>query len=196
MLTPRELLKAEFKTVLRGYNPQQVDEFVKTVVAKYEELYQENQRLKQELEQERAKSDELRQNERRVDELIQLARQTAEDAREAAQREADAIVEEARVAAAREAEKVRLQLRDALDRLHDLERRERAVRRRLKALLHSLLDQVEREEAEEPYALAEAGGEDEADDVLAEWAGDAATAEEDDASTRHGTWETTLSSAP
>jgi len=190
------LLKVEFKTVLRGYNPQQVDEFVKTVVAKYEELYQENQRLKEELERERAKSDKLQQNERRVDELIELARQTADDARQAARREAEAILEEARIAAAREAEQVRLKLRDALGRLHDLERRERLVRRRIKALLHSLLDQVEREEAEEPYALSEAEEEDETDELLAEWAGDAATAEDDDMPARHGKWEATLSSAP
>ncbi|EUJ49396.1 cell division regulator GpsB [Paenilisteria rocourtiae] len=56
-LTGKEILEKEFKTGLRGYNPEDVDEFLDKVINDYstfsqeiEALQQENLRLRSELE--------------------------------------------------------------------------------------------------------------------------------------------------
>lgn len=180
MLTPRDLLKVEFKTVFRGYSEEQVNDFIKKVVAAYEELYRENERLKAELEEERAKAAEVHRNEQRVDELLQLARKAVEDAQETARREADLILHEGRAMAAREAERVQAQYREQLERVRRLRHEEALIRRRIRLLLESLLHQLDEEPADfgEPgghdghdgYDGDEDEGETGADQLLAEWA--------------------------
>src|SRR5690606_38775906 len=161
----------------RGYSEEQVNEFIKKVVAAYEELYRENERLKAELEEERAKAEEVRRNEQRVDELLQLARKAVEDAQETARREADLILHEGRAMAAREAERVQAQYREQLERLRRLRQEEALIRRRIRLLLESLLHQLDEDPADFGE-LGEPGGHDEdedegetgADRLLAEWA--------------------------
>jgi len=57
-LTTKEILEKEFKSGIRGYSPDEVDKFLDTIIKDYEafqgeiqRLHQENQRLKQELNQ-------------------------------------------------------------------------------------------------------------------------------------------------
>ncbi len=57
-LTTKDILEKEFKSGLRGYSPEEVDKFLDVIIKDYEtmqaeisRLQQENQRLKQELNQ-------------------------------------------------------------------------------------------------------------------------------------------------
>ncbi|MCT2537341.1 cell division regulator GpsB [Aquibacillus koreensis] len=52
-LTAKDILEKNFKTSMRGYNQEEVDEFLDTVIQDYETLNQEIERLK--LENERLK---------------------------------------------------------------------------------------------------------------------------------------------
>ena len=45
-LTPMDINNKEFKRGLRGYNAEEVDEFLDEVVENYEEMYKENSNLK------------------------------------------------------------------------------------------------------------------------------------------------------
>ena len=47
MLTPIDIHNREFKKGLRGYKESEVDEFLDRVVADYEKLWRENERLKE-----------------------------------------------------------------------------------------------------------------------------------------------------
>ncbi|WP_062198022.1 cell division regulator GpsB [Massilibacterium senegalense] len=60
-LTVKDILEQDFKTSLRGYNPEEVDAFLDIVIKDYEEfqneidrLRKENTQLKRELDQKRA----------------------------------------------------------------------------------------------------------------------------------------------
>ena len=46
-LTPMDINNKEFKRGLRGYNAEEVDEFLDEVVENYEEMYKENSNLKE-----------------------------------------------------------------------------------------------------------------------------------------------------
>ncbi|MUK87303.1 cell division regulator GpsB [Ornithinibacillus sp. L9] len=50
-LTGKDILEKDFKTAMRGYNQEEVDEFLDVVIQDYEAFQQEIERLKQENEQ-------------------------------------------------------------------------------------------------------------------------------------------------
>ncbi len=47
-LTGKEILEKDFKTAMRGYKPEDVDQFLDVVIKDYEAFYQEIEDLKQE----------------------------------------------------------------------------------------------------------------------------------------------------
>lgn len=57
-LTAKDILEKEFKTAMRGYKPEDVDKYLDIIIKDYEifqevveELQQENQRLRKQLEE-------------------------------------------------------------------------------------------------------------------------------------------------
>lgn len=99
MLTPRDIHEAEFKRVWKGYNPDEVDEFLRRVVVEYEALYRENERLRKRIEELEATVEEYSRSETQIDETLALAKETAASLKEAASKEAEAVVTQARLAA-------------------------------------------------------------------------------------------------
>ena len=98
-LTPMDINNKEFKRGLRGYNAEEVDEFLDEVIENYEELFKENAKMKERLS---AANDKIAQNEK-IESTIQntlvLAQQAADQAKENAQREAEMTLKNANDAA-------------------------------------------------------------------------------------------------
>ncbi|GGB33143.1 cell division regulator GpsB [Virgibacillus dakarensis] len=59
-LSGKEILEKNFKTAMRGYNQEEVDEFLDTIIQDYEAFQQEIERLEQENERLRKHSDQTR----------------------------------------------------------------------------------------------------------------------------------------
>ncbi|QKY69176.1 cell division regulator GpsB [Lentibacillus sp. CBA3610] len=59
-LTGKDILEKEFKTGMRGYNQEEVDEFLDTIIQDYEAFQQEIDKLQQENERIRKQSDQTR----------------------------------------------------------------------------------------------------------------------------------------
>ena len=49
MLAPHELKNKQFQKTFKGYNPQEVDEYLEFVLEKYTEAYRENSELERKL---------------------------------------------------------------------------------------------------------------------------------------------------
>lgn len=95
MLTPLELETKEFKKTMRGYSEAEVNNFLDTLKADYENLYRENIELKDKL---KAVTDQLSRYktiEETLKETLIVAQKTAEDVNMNAQRKSDIIIEEA-----------------------------------------------------------------------------------------------------
>lgn len=60
-LTGKEILEKKFKTGMRGYNQEEVDEFLDLVIHDYEQFHQEIDRLQQENDRLRTKPEQPRQ---------------------------------------------------------------------------------------------------------------------------------------
>ncbi|SCJ54921.1 Minicell-associated protein DivIVA [uncultured Clostridium sp.] len=94
-LTPMDINNKEFKRGIRGYNPDEVDEFLDEVVENYEELYKENSRLKESITRLKDKVEHYERLEATIQNTLLLAQNAAEQAKESSQREADLIVNNA-----------------------------------------------------------------------------------------------------
>lgn len=61
-LTPRDIFNKDFKTSMRGYDVDQVNEFLDLVIQNYEAVLEENQELKEELKKVKSQRSPRRQD--------------------------------------------------------------------------------------------------------------------------------------
>ena len=94
-LTPMDINNKEFKRGLRGYNPEEVDEFLEEIVENYEELYKENSKLKEKLNGASDKVEHYAKIESTIQNTLLLAQNAADQAKESSQKEADLIMKNA-----------------------------------------------------------------------------------------------------
>lgn len=117
-LTPMDINNKEFKRVLRGYCPEEVDEFLDQIVEEYETLFKENTSLKEKLENSNDKIEHYTKIENTIQNTLLLAQNTAEQAKANAQKEADVIIKSANDTAQRILDKAHndvIQINDEYD---------------------------------------------------------------------------------
>ncbi|MDN5322294.1 MAG: cell division initiation protein [Clostridia bacterium] len=96
MLTPLDIHNKEFKRALRGYDADEVDEFLDEIIKDYEHLYKENLNLKDQIENFQENISRYRDLEDTLHKTMILAQQTAEEVKKNAEKEADLIVRNAK----------------------------------------------------------------------------------------------------
>lgn len=148
VLKPRDIANVQFRTAWRGYNQEDVDEFVQKMVDAYETLYQEYLKLQEENELLQARVDEFSQTEMQIDETLAFAKQVAKDAKAAAEQQAQAILAKARLDAQEMLRKARRQVAQYAARALEAARQEAAFRNRLSDLLEDYKELLEKERAE------------------------------------------------
>lgn len=119
-LTPMDINNKEFKRGLRGYNPDEVDEFLDEVVDNYEELYKENAKLKEKLDVLGEQVGHYAKIETTIQNTLVLAQNAADQAKETSQKEAELIVKNANETAQRIVDKAHsdvIQINDEFDRI-------------------------------------------------------------------------------
>lgn len=94
-LTPMDINNKEFKKTLRGYNADEVDEFLDEVVENYEELYKENANLKEKIANLNEKVEHYSRIENTIQNTLLLAQNAAEQAKNSAQRESELMLKNA-----------------------------------------------------------------------------------------------------
>ncbi len=90
-----DISNKEFKKGFRGYDIEEVDEFINEIIENYENLYKENSRLKEDLSRVNEKLDHYIKIENTIQNTLLLAQNAAEQARESAQKESDLIIRNA-----------------------------------------------------------------------------------------------------
>lgn len=100
-LTPLEVRqkKGDFRRVLRGYDPELVNDFLDLAADRMEELVKENMTLRESVEAVQAEVVAYRQKEQALSDALMTAQQLREDARAHAEKEGELVLREARVAA-------------------------------------------------------------------------------------------------
>jgi DivIVA domain-containing protein len=162
-LTPLDVRnkRGDFKKLMRGYDPQEVDVFLEITAERLEELVRENIVLRERSESLERQVGAQTGREQAVQEALVTAQELRADIHTQAQREADHLVRESETEARRlaaEAEaNVRNLLRDAecrlelgRDALEEMERRRIRFLKAFRQLLERELDGVEVEEERAP----------------------------------------------
>lgn len=99
MITPKDIHDKEFKRSLRGYDLDDVDQFLDLIIKDLEELYKENASLKEERDIIKKKIDQYSEMEGNLNRALLLAEKTAESVKSEAIAEKDRILDEARTKA-------------------------------------------------------------------------------------------------
>lgn len=119
-ITAMEITNKEFKRTIRGYSPDEVDEFLDKIAEDYENLYKENSTLKEKLSNIEDKIEHYNKMESTIQNTLLLAQNAAEQARENAKKESELIVKNANDTAQRIIDKAHhdvLQITDDFERM-------------------------------------------------------------------------------
>ena len=106
MLKPVDIQNKEFEKKLKGYDCDEVDDFLDAIIHDYEALFQENQSLKNRIGVLTDAVERYKQIEDTMHKSLDVARQSAQDIKNNANMEAQAIVNRAKLDAARLARQI------------------------------------------------------------------------------------------
>ena len=136
-LTVLDIANKEFKTSLRGYNQDEVDEFLDEVMRDYEALMRENDELRQNTSGMGEKLEQYRTLEHTLQNTLVVAQSTAEEVKAAARKEADLIIREAEGKAEEMVNRAQARVREVMQEYERLQRETEQFRARVRSLLES-----------------------------------------------------------
>ena len=118
-VTAMDIMNKDFKKSMRGYNMDEVDEFLEKISEEYETAYKENIVLKEKLNVFEDKLDHYAKMETTIQNTLLLAQNAAEQAKQSSQSEAEFIIRNANESAKRILDKAHtdvLNINDEFDR--------------------------------------------------------------------------------
>ena len=151
MLTPLDIHNKEFKRGFRGYNEEEVDEFLDRVIKDYEQLYRENIDLKENIERLNTKVDHFKHLENTLHNTLVVAQETAEGVRAAAKKEAELIVKEAQATAQKMIYDTEEKVKETATDCDKIKKQEQAIRAQIKNLLLTQLELLKSSEEQPAY---------------------------------------------
>lgn len=144
-----DIEQQEFSRSFRGYNEEEVDDFLDKIVKDYEELINENVRLNEEIEKMKERLKEFSEIEETLRSALLNAQKSAEEMKERVDNEAKIIIEKA----AMEAEMIKQQASQKEDlvknEIDNLRKYKFIFKEKFKAILNLYLKMLETEEFEE-----------------------------------------------
>ena len=97
MITPLEIETKEFSRSMRGYDRDEVDEFLDDIIIDLQELLKEMDALKEEVAVLRAENDEHQKSQKQVMETLDSAKRLMKDITDSAEKRADIIIQNAKM---------------------------------------------------------------------------------------------------
>jgi len=156
-LTPLDIKKQEFKKIMRGYDPVEVDTFMDMMANEFEDLLKQQKEMRDKVVELETQLKDYRQIEKTLQQTLLQAQETTGRTYEAARREAETIVREAESKASRIVEQASIDLTRINSRITQLKGKKDSLLGRLRVLLSSELDLIK---------TLEMGGDDVLDDTL------------------------------
>ncbi len=140
MLTPLDIENKRFSKTIKGYNVDEVDDFLDEITVDYEKLYKENTELRAEIERSKTDIDKYKTIEQTLQNTLVMAQKTADEIKDAAQEGADQIIRDAQSEARRATEEITKEEFDIRKRTEELKRQFGVYKAKMEALLISQLE--------------------------------------------------------
>jgi len=142
-LTPLDIHNKEFKTVLRGYDRNEVDEFLDLIIKDLEQVYKESAELKDANHALIEKLEHYHNLEQTLHNALVVAQETAEEVKASAKREAQLIIREAEMKAERIVDDAIAKVRRMTAELDEMRKQAGVFRARLINLLKAQLEMLD-----------------------------------------------------
>ena len=140
MLTPLDIENKRFSKTIKGYNVDEVDDFLDEITVDYEKLYKENTELRAEIERSKSDLEHYKAVEHTLQNTLVMAQSTADDIKSNAQNRADQIIRDAQSEARRATEEITKEEFDIRKRTEELKRQFGVYKAKMEALLISQLE--------------------------------------------------------
>lgn len=157
-LTPMDIHNKEFSKAFRGYNEDEVDQFLDEIVEEFERLYKENIELKDRISALNDQISSYKAIENTLKETLITAQRTADEVGAAAQRKAELIIKEAEEKAHGIIERANMNIIDIQKEYENVKKQILLYKARFKSLLETQMELVlgqsspEDEELKDPEA--------------------------------------------
>ena len=92
MITPMDIHNKTFSKGLRGYSEEEVNDFLRQIVADYEQIYREHREMEEQMDQMKTKLANYEKISETMTNTLQLAKDTAENVKKNAKRNADILI--------------------------------------------------------------------------------------------------------
>ena len=148
-LTPLEIKKQEFKKVLRGYDPLEVDAFLDLLSNEYSELIKQIKELREQAIESEVQLRDYKQKERDLQHILMQAQETSARSIDNSRKEAELILQEAELKASQIVDHSRMEVMRAKEEVTTLKAKKDALVSRLKVLLNSEIELIKALEAEQ-----------------------------------------------
>lgn len=149
MLTPLDIHNREFRRGLRGYDIDEVDEFLDEVIRDFEALYKENLELKETIQKKEENLNRYKELEQTLQDTLVLAQQTGEEAKQNAKKEAELIIWEAQKKAEQIYNEAQEEILAATKKLETMRSLEKQLYVKMKSFLLTQLEFMENYDVEE-----------------------------------------------
>ncbi|HHW98378.1 MAG TPA: DivIVA domain-containing protein [Firmicutes bacterium] len=148
-LTPLDIHNKEFRTVLRGYDRNEVDEFLDLIIKDLEQVFKESAELKDANHALREKLEHYHNLEQTLHNALVVAQETAEEVKASAKREAQLIIREAEMKAERLVDEAIGKERRMTAELDEMRKQAGVFRARLINLLKAQLEMLDGDDWEQ-----------------------------------------------
>lgn len=167
MLTPVDIHNKDFGRSFRGYNMEEIDDFLDEVVNDYEKLYRDNNQLKKELELTNKQLEHFHQLEKNLQDTLLVAQRTADEVTSTANSRAEEMKQAAKEACDNMLQNAELEakqmINDATQRVRQINAEydrivaeKRQFIAKIRNLMHTELDILDDEEYQLPASKEEA----------------------------------------
>ena len=149
MLTPLDIQNKKFNKEFRGYNPDDVDQFMLEAAKNYERLLQENMDLKENVERLATKLEHYQHMETTLHSTLVIAQETAEEVKLNAKRECELMMKEMEVRGQRMLDDAASKVRRMNVEYEELRKHAQVFRIRQKTLLAAQLEMLKKDEEDD-----------------------------------------------
>lgn len=155
MLTPLDIHNKEFTRGIRGFNVDDVNQFLDQVIKDYELTIREKNELEEQVEDLTEKVNQFKSIEDTLNKSIVIAQETAEELKDHAKKESKLIIKEAEKNADRILEEALSESRRISVEIEGLKRQSKVFRTRLRMLVEAQLEMIDNSEWEDFLQLVE-----------------------------------------
>lgn len=141
MITPLDIENKKFtKQMMKGYNVDEVDDFLDELTLEYGKLYKENAELKAQREELDTNVGKYKNIENTIQNTLIMAQKTADEVQEVAKKQADQIIKDAEYQAKNSVEELNTQILLKQKELDELKKQFGIYKAKMESLLVSQIE--------------------------------------------------------